>query len=117
MYMLLCWHVAVQVGSEVLDFQMRHVSVLPRTPAGNLASTAFGGQSTPGAPSGRTVMTSAFNPECCQGGIKCKVDRLGSPGPLAVNKGLALTQQARGLPREGPTLCLRAGHVFSMLSC
>lgn len=97
MYMLLCCHIAVgQVGNEVLDFQMRHVSLLPRTPAGNLASTAFGGQATPGAPSCRSGMTRAFVPERCQGGLYFKVDRLCSRGPVAVNKGLALTQQACG---------------------
>jgi hypothetical protein len=36
--------VKVQVGAEVLDFQMRHVSLLPRTPAGNMVGSTLGGQ-------------------------------------------------------------------------
>jgi hypothetical protein len=37
---------SLQVGSDVLDVQMRHVSLLPRTPGANMATSA--GQATAG---------------------------------------------------------------------
>jgi hypothetical protein len=43
--MLLSVLVPSQVCGEVLDFQMRHVSLLPRTPAANLVGSSMAGQS------------------------------------------------------------------------
>lgn len=45
--------IKVQVGNEVLDFQMRHVSLLPRTPAGNAVGPTPGGQAGAGRSWGR----------------------------------------------------------------
>jgi hypothetical protein len=42
---------SLQVGSDVLDVQMRHVSLLPRTPGANMATSA--GQATAGQLGGR----------------------------------------------------------------